>query len=67
MFLERLQSGFLLFETPQGFMRVELSLWQRMYLLWTFRNFHELSIRLLNRRQRALVNDLYRTLKTKHP
>lgn len=61
MFLERLQSGFLLFETPQGFMRVELSLWQRMYLLWTFRNFHELSIRLLNRRQRALVNDLYRS------
>ena len=40
-------------------MRVELSLWQRIYLLWTFRNFRRLSTRLLNSRQRALVNALF--------
>jgi hypothetical protein len=40
--------------------RVELSLWQRIYLLWTFRNFRQLSIPLLNPRQRTLVNALFR-------
>ena len=58
--LGRLQSGFLLFETPQGLVRVELSFWQRAYLLWTFRNFRRLSVALLNPRQRALVKALYR-------
>ena len=60
MFLDRLQSGFLLFQTQQGLVRVELSLRQRIYLLWTFRNFRQLSIPLLNSRQRALVNALFR-------
>ena len=60
MFLNRLQSGFLLFETQRGLVRVELSLWQRIYLLWTFRNFRKLSIPLLNPRQRTLVNALFR-------
>ncbi|HXQ97522.1 MAG TPA: hypothetical protein VN774_03685, partial [Candidatus Limnocylindrales bacterium] len=60
MFLNRLQSGFLLFETPEGLVRAELSLGQRIYLLWTFRNFRQLSIPLLNRRQRTLVNALFR-------
>jgi TonB family protein len=60
VFLDRLQSGFLLFETQQGVVRVELSLWQRIYLLWTFRNFRQLSIPLLNARQRTLVNALFR-------
>jgi len=59
VFLDRLQSGFLLFETQQGLVRVELSLWQRIYLLWTFRNFRRLPIPLLNSRQRALVNALF--------
>ena len=60
MFLNRLQSGFLLFETPQGLVRVELTLRQRIYLLWTFRNFRQLSVLLLNTRQRTLVNALFR-------
>jgi TonB family protein len=60
VFLNRLQSGFLLFETQHGLVRVELSLWQRIYLLWTFRNFRQLSIPLLNPRQRTLVNALFR-------
>lgn len=57
--LDRLQSGYLLFETPQGFVRAELSPRQRIYLLWTFRNFRQLSIALLNQRQRRLVIDLF--------
>jgi len=60
VFLDRLQSGFLLFQTQQGLVRVQLSLGQRIYLLWTFRNFRQLSIPLLNSRQRALVNALFR-------
>jgi TonB family protein len=60
VFLNKLQSGFLLFETQQGLVRVELSLGQRIYLLWTFRNFRQLSIPLLNPRQRTLVNALFR-------
>jgi TonB family protein len=59
VFLDRLESGFLLFQTRQGLVRVELSLWQRIYLLWTFRNFRRLSIPLLNSRQRTLVNALF--------
>jgi TonB family protein len=60
VFLDKLQSGFLLFQTRQGLVRVELSLKQRIYLLWTFRNFRQLSVPLLNSRQRALVNALFR-------
>ena len=60
MFFDKLQFGFLLFETNQGLVRIELSLWQRLYLLWTFRNFRRLSIPLLNPRERALVNALSR-------
>lgn len=59
MFLEKLESGFLLFETKQGLVRIDLSLGQRIYLLWTFRNFRQLSVPLLNPRQRALVNSLF--------
>jgi periplasmic protein TonB len=58
VFLDRLQSGFLLLATRQGRVRVEVSLRERIYLLWTFRNFRHLSIPLLNARQRALVNSL---------
>ena len=60
MFLDKIQSGFLLFETPQGFTRIELSPRQRVTLLWTFRNFRQLSIPLLNQRERELVNSLFR-------
>ena len=59
MLLDRLESGYLLFETKQGLVRVELSRKQRIYLLWTFRNFRQLSLPLLSGRQRRLVNDLF--------
>lgn len=61
MIFDRLESGILLFETPQGIVRVDLSLRQRLYLLWTFRNFRQLSMRQLNQRQRNLVNFLYQS------
>jgi TonB family protein len=60
VFLDTLQSGFVLFETREGLVRVDLSFWQRVYLLWTFRNFRQLSTRLMNARQCALVNALFR-------
>lgn len=41
-------------------MGVELTLWQRVYLLWTFRNFKQLSVLLLNSRELALVSGLFR-------
>ena len=61
MFLDKLQFGSLLLETPQGLVRIELSLGQRIYLLWTFRNFRRLSIALLNSRQLSLINSLFKS------
>src|ERR1039458_1521455 len=57
----RLQSGHLLFETPEGLVRVELTFKERVALLWTFRNFRRLSTPLLNSHQNTLINTLYRT------
>ncbi|MFZ0480217.1 MAG: energy transducer TonB [Terriglobales bacterium] len=60
MFLDRLQCGFLLLETPHGMVPVELTRRQRIYLLWTFRHFRQLSLPLLNRRQLELIHTLAR-------
>lgn len=60
MFLDRLENGFLLYETQHGFVRAEMSFRQRLYLLWTFRHFRQLSMPLLNSHQRELVNELFR-------
>jgi len=57
--LDKLESGFLRFETQQGLTAAEPTFWQRVYLLWTFRNFHQLSPLLLNPRQIALINNLF--------
>ena len=58
--LNKLESGFLVLKTQQGLVAVEPSFWQRVYLLWTFRNFRQLSLPLLNPRQIALINNLFR-------
>ena len=58
MVLDRLESGLLLLRTPQGYVALRPSFWQRAYLIWTFRNFRELSPPLLNARQLALVKAL---------
>ncbi|MDR3753139.1 MAG: hypothetical protein P4K93_05310 [Terracidiphilus sp.] len=60
MLLNKLESGFLLFKTQQGLVAVEPTFWQRVYLLWTFRNFRQLSLPLLNPRQISLINSLFR-------
>jgi TonB family protein len=60
MFVDKLRAGFLLFETKQGWVSVDLTPRQRIYLLWTFRHFRQLSMPLLNGRERALVNELFR-------
>lgn len=60
MFLDKLEAGFLLLQTRQGLVAIEpSSFWQRAYLLWTFRNFRQLSLPLLNSRQTALINNLF--------
>ena len=60
MFVDKLQAGFLLFETQQGWVGVDLTPGQRICLLWTFRHFRQLSMPLLNGRERTLVNELFR-------
>src|ERR1039457_213559 len=60
MFLDKLEAGFLLFETQQGWVGVDLTPRQRICLLWTFRHFRQLSMPLLNGRERTLVNELFR-------
>jgi hypothetical protein len=58
--LNKLESGFLLLQTQQGSVVVQpSSFWQRVYLLWTFRNFRQLSPALLNARQTAFINHLF--------
>ena len=60
MLLDKLEFGLVAFKTDDGLFYVRPSGWQRVYLLWTFRHFHKLQVKLLNRRQRRLVENLYR-------
>ena len=59
MLLDKLQSDFLAYETEQGSAHVRVSGRQRLYLLWTFRNFNSLPVKSLNARQQRLVENLY--------
>ena len=52
---------FLAFDTGRGLAYVQVSGKQRAYLLWTFRNFRSLPLKILNTRQRELVETLYRS------
>jgi TonB family protein len=61
MLLAKLESGLLGFETEHGAVFVQPTGWQRVHLLWTFRNFQSLSIKLLSARQVRLVESLYQT------
>lgn len=47
--------------TSDGSFYVRPSGWARIYLLWTFRNFHRLPEKVLNRRQLRLIEGLCRT------
>jgi TonB family protein len=47
-------------ESGQGVIYAPASGWDRVYLLWTFRNFHSLPQTVLNPRQQQLIGSLYR-------
>jgi len=59
--LDKLESGLLAYETEQGLFHAQASGCQRFHLLWTFRNFNSLPVKLLNAREQRLVESLYRT------
>jgi hypothetical protein len=58
MWLERLLWGVLRVLTPLGPRYLSPSFLERVYLLWTFRNFTILPVVVLSRRQQELVNRL---------
>jgi Gram-negative bacterial TonB protein C-terminal len=47
-------------DTGRGVIYARASSWDRVYLLWTFRNFHSLPQKVLNPRQQQLIGRLYR-------
>lgn len=55
MWLEKLHSGVLRILTPLGPRYLRPSLAQRFYLLWVFRNFPTLPVKVLTSRQLRLV------------
>jgi TonB family protein len=59
--VQKLRSGILELRTNAGLVYVTPSFRQRLYLLWTFRNFHRLPLEVLNRHQKQLINSLSQT------
>ncbi len=58
---------FLAFDSGIGLAYVEASGWQRAYLLWTFRNFRGVPHKILNDRQRKLIDMLYASASLEAP
>lgn len=58
---QKIRSGLVELRTNRGPLYVSPSVWQRIYLLWTFRNFHRLPQQVLNKRERQLVEKLSRS------
>ena len=58
MWMEKLFGGVLRVLTPLGPRYIEPSFWQRIYLLWIFRNFQVLPLQVLTRRQQKLIDTL---------
>ena len=59
--VQKLRSGIVELRTNAGLLYVTPSFRQRLYLLWTFRNFHRLPLEVLNRHQKQLINSLSQT------
>ena len=55
MWLEKLSQGMLRVLTPLGPRYVNPSFWQRLYLVWLFRNFHILPVKVLSPWQQRRV------------
>jgi len=58
MWLEKLSSGVLRVLTPLGPRYLKPSLAQKLYLLWLFRNFPTLPLKVLSSRQQRLVESM---------
>lgn len=61
MAAEKIRSGLVELRTKSGLVYVNPSFSERLYLLWTFRNFHRLPVEVLNRRQRQMIARLGQT------
>ena len=59
MWIEKLFSGVLRVWTPLGPRYLRPSFSQRLYLLWIFRNFQTLPVKVLTSRQRRFVETLW--------
>jgi hypothetical protein len=58
MALERISRGVLRVLTPLGPRYLEPSLLQRIYLLWVFRNFDTLPVKVLSQRQQRRIEHI---------
>jgi len=56
MWFEKLSQGVLRVLTPTGPRYVRPSLAERVYLLWIFRNFSTLPVKVLSQRQQSWIN-----------
>jgi outer membrane biosynthesis protein TonB len=54
-------------DSDQGVVYASASGWERVYLLWTFRNFRSLPQNVLSPRQQQLMGSLYRAAGNGHP
>jgi TonB family protein len=59
--VSKIEQGVVELRTDVGRLYVRPRGWQRLYLRWTFRNFHSLSLQILNRRQKRLIENLSRS------
>lgn len=58
MWMEKLTGGVLRVLTPLGPRYIAPTFWQRVYLLWIFRNFEVLPLQVLSLRQQRLIDGL---------
>jgi hypothetical protein len=58
---EKIRTGLVELRSKSGSVYISPSLWERVCLLWTFRNFHSLPRQVLNHREQHLIDKLCRT------
>jgi protein TonB len=58
---QKIRTGRVELRGSGGSVYAKPSFWQSLYLLWTFRNFHNLPKQVLNPRQRRLAEKLFQT------
>lgn len=58
---QKIRTGLVELRTRLGPVYVNPSFWERVHLLWTFRNFRSLPKQVLNEREQRLIDNLCRT------